>query len=182
MKGKFRNLIVTDKTTGEKLDGIPVYCPPKKHSPLGKEGFVIVGQLSAAKTLAKSDLDGVALRVLWQIISEIGMNKYINLNQSRSAKEMGLAPSHFNRALKQLIAAEIIIENFIAEHGKTYSLNPIYGWKGSPKAHLEALEEYEDRQHRSTKVSKVIETDSVEVTTTVTTTIKPKISVGNSRN
>ena len=180
MSDKFRDLIVTDRNTGEVLDRLPVYCPQKAHSLFSNEGFVNVAQLAAAKSLAKLKLEGIPHRVLWQIISELGMNNYVILNQSESAREMGIDRSSFNRALKQLIAENIILEEFKKEQSKTkiYRLNPNYGWKGNTKDHIEALENYEDIQNINTEISKVVEDNDL----TVTVTVKRKKFPGNSRN
>lgn len=172
-----RNLIAVDVDTGDVLERMPIYCPPKKHSLFSKTGYTDVSQ-SAAITLAKSDLSGVTLRVLWMIIASIEMDNYISINQTQMAKEMGLDKSSFNRALKELITNSIVVENIQSGKSKTYSLNPNYGWKGSTKKHMEALEKYEDIRNRNTEISKTVEDDDLIVTVTV----KRNKAPGNSNN
>ena len=178
---KIRNLTVTDRNTGEVLDRLPVYCPKKDKSLFSNVGFLGVS-LDAAKILSEYKIGETGFRVLLRIVAETSMNNMININQSDLAREMGLAKSNFNRSLKRLIELEIILEDKKEGQSKTYCLNPKYAWRGSTNNHIKALENYEDTQNRSTQVSKIIETDVVEVTTTVTTTIKPKVSRGNSNN
>ena len=178
---KIRNLIVTDKNTGEVLDRLPVYCPKKDKSLFSDVGFLGVS-LNAAKVLSDYKIGETGFRVLLRIVSETGMDNKININQSDLAKQMGLARSNFNRSLKQLIELEIILEDKKEGKSKAYCLNPKYAWRGSTRNHVEALEEYENNINESTQASNVIETDAVTVTTTVTTTVQAKKPPLNNQN
>ena len=174
-------MMAVDKQTGEVLDGFPMYCQRKKHSSFSKEGFSFMSN-SGMKMLAKGNLGEVALRLLLWIVSEMEMENNISLNQSQVAQEMGLDRSSINRALKKLIAERIVFEESKIGRSKNYRLNPHYGWKGSTTDHIKAIEKYEDSTNRSNQISNIIETDAVEVTTTVITSVKPKVSKGNSQN
>lgn len=181
-KEKYLNIVATNAKTGEVLDRLPVYCPKKVKSFFSDEGFLFVAN-NALVMLSDSDLDGVTIKVLLRLISTMEMENLIAVNQSELAEMMGIAKSQFSRSMKTLIEHEIILENpNKVGRFKTYQLNPKYAWRGSTKNHIEAIESYEDDRARNTKVSKVIETDAVTVTTTVTTTVESKIPVGNSSN
>ena len=178
MSKKYRDLIATDKVTGEVLDRFPVYCPKKAHSFFSNVGFSIVSH-SALEMLSESDLDGVTLKVLLRLISTMGMENLIAINQSELANMMGLRKSHFSRSMKVLVEREIILENQEKiGRSKTYRLNPNYAWRGNTTSHIEALENYEDNRVRSTEVSKVVEDDDL----TVTVTVKRNKAVGNNTN
>ena len=182
MSENYRDLIVTDKHTGEILDRLPVYSPKKAHSLFSDVGFSVVSH-SALIMLAESDLDGVTIKVLLRLISTMGMENLIAVNQSELAEGMGLRKSHFSRSMKTLTERGIILENpEKIGRTKTYRLNPYYAWRGNTKEHIKALEEYEDTTNKNTQVSNVIETDAVTVTTTVTTTVQAKTPPLNSQN
>jgi hypothetical protein len=53
---------------------------------------------------------------------------------------MKLQRSHFSRAIKKLLAEEILIEGAKLGQHKSYRLNAYYGWKGSTENHNTALE------------------------------------------
>jgi DNA-binding transcriptional ArsR family regulator len=97
---------------------------------------------AAAKMIANSDLDGVTLKVLWRLIAELDMENYLYINQSEIAAEMGLNKPNISRAIRDLIKEGIIIEGLRVGRSKTYRLDPYYGWKGSTKNHVVAIEDH----------------------------------------
>ena len=128
-----------DLDTGEITNGIFIYCPKKQHSLFSGEGFVMMSQLRS-DMLANSDLDGTTFRVLFKLISILDMDNLIAINQSELAIEMGLQKQHFSRAIRRLIAEQILIEGAKLGQHKSYRLNAYYGWKGSTENHANALE------------------------------------------
>jgi biotin operon repressor len=97
---------------------------------------------AAARMIANSDLGGVTLKVLWMLIARLDMENYLYVNQSEIAEEMGLKRPHISKAIKDLIEEGIIIEGLRVGKSKTYRLDPYYGWKGSTKNHVVAIEDH----------------------------------------
>ena len=141
MKGRSRNLGSIDLDTGEILDGTNTYCPKKHKSIFSNEGYISMSQ-AAAEMIANSNLSGVTLRVLWMLIAKLDMENYLYINQSEIAEKMGLNKPHISRAIKDLIKEGIILEGLRVGKYKTYRLDPHYGWKGSTKNHVVALEDH----------------------------------------
>jgi predicted transcriptional regulator len=166
MKGRMRNLGTIDLDTGEILEGKSIYCPPKQRSLFSTEGYVAMSQ-EAMKMIANSQLDGVAMRVLFRIGAELDMDNFLNLNQAQIAEEMGIKTSNFSRAIKDLIKEGILIEGSKIGRTKTYRFNPNYGWKGSTKNHVIALEEHMKKRMKNAGISGVIENKNISVTVTI---------------
>ncbi|WP_158260548.1 hypothetical protein [Chlorogloea sp. CCALA 695] len=80
------------------------------------------------------------LLVIGVDIANLETDNYILVNQSELATEIGLRQPHFNRAIKKLVAEEILIEGAKLGKSKSYRLNAYYGWKGSAENHVKALE------------------------------------------
>ena len=68
------------------------------------------------------------------------MDNLIAINQTELASEMGLQRPNFSRAIKKLLAEQILIEGAKLGQHKSYRLNAYYGWKGSTENHANALE------------------------------------------
>lgn len=93
------------------------------------------------KALAKADLGDEARRVLFAVLAELDFENWININQSQLAAEIGLERQNFGRGLKKLINEEIVLEGPKVGRNGTYRLNPLFGWRGSAKGHVNALQE-----------------------------------------
>jgi hypothetical protein len=85
-------------------------------------------------------LDGTTFRVLHKLIAILDMDNLIAINQSDLASQMGLQKQNLGRAIKKLLAEEILIEGAKLGQHKSYRLNAYYGWKGSTESHNAALE------------------------------------------
>ncbi|WP_373546485.1 hypothetical protein [Chamaesiphon sp.] len=92
------------------------------------------------EALADSGLDGTTLRVLLKLIGILDMDNLIAINQSEIATQMKLQKQNFSRAIKKLLAEEILIEGAKLGQHKSYRLNAYYGWKESTENHKAALE------------------------------------------
>jgi hypothetical protein len=139
MRKKKMNLVTLDLNTGDTQDGVFVYCPKKQLSSFTKGGFMVLSQVRT-DMLADSDLDGTTLKVLLKLLGVLDMDNLIAINQSDIAASMKLQKSNFSRAIKKLIAEEILIEGAKLGQHKSYRLNAYYGWKGTIENHNKALE------------------------------------------
>jgi hypothetical protein len=139
MRKKKMDLATIDRNTGETQDGVFVYCPKKQHSSFTKGGFMVLSQ-DRSEMLANSSLGLVDFRVLHKLIGILDMDNLIAINQSEVAASMGLQKQNLSRAIKRLIAEEILIEGAKLGQHKSYRLNAYYGWKGTIENHNKALE------------------------------------------
>lgn len=93
-----------------------------------------------SEMLANSDLGLVDFKVLHKLIGILDMDNLIAINQSEIAASMGLQKQNLGRAIKKLLAEQILIEGAKLGQHKSYRLNAYYGWKGSTENHNAALE------------------------------------------
>jgi hypothetical protein len=128
-----------DLDTGEITNGIFIYCPKKQHSSFSRGGFMVLSQ-ERSEMLANSDLGLVDFKVLHKLIGILDMDNLIAINQSEIAASMGLQKQNLGRAIKKLLAEQILIEGAKLGQHKSYRLNAYYGWKGSTENHNAALE------------------------------------------
>lgn len=130
-----------DLSTGEVLDGAALaVIYPKRKNGFQAQGWVAVSQ-DPMLELAKADLGGEASRVLFYVLARLDFENWINLNQSAGADELGMSRPNFARGLRKLLALGVVLPGPKVGRNATFRLNPSFGWKGSAKAHNEALSE-----------------------------------------
>ncbi len=86
------------------------------------------------------EMTGESLRLLLFLVSRMDFENYINISQMEISDALGIARSSICRAMKVLIAKDIVL---VTGKGMTkrYRLNPVYGWKGKAR-------NYRDYQER----------------------------------
>jgi hypothetical protein len=129
-----------DLSTGEMLEGAQLALMFPKRRNGFREGWLAMAQ-GPLKALAKADLGDEARRVLFAVLAELDFENWININQAELGREIGLHRQHFGRGLKKLIAEGVVIEGPKVGRNGTYRLNPQFGWRGSAKGHVDALQE-----------------------------------------
>lgn len=130
-----------DLSTGEVLDGAALaVIYPKRKNGFQAQGWVAVSQ-NPMLELARADLGGEASRVLFYVLARLDFENWINLNQSASADELGMSRPNFARGLRKLLDLGVVLPGPKVGRNATFRLNPSFGWKGSAKAHNEALSE-----------------------------------------
>lgn len=140
-----------DPQTGELYDRYFVAVLPKRPRNGFSDGWVAMSQ-SAVLQIAKSNLGQDALRVFLALSAHLDFNNLIQICQADVANTLGMQRQNVQRAIKKLLAAEIILEGPRIGKHRSYRLNPGYGWKGSARAHREALEKQtKERQERRSK-------------------------------
>jgi hypothetical protein len=129
-----------DLSTGKVMEGgqLALIFPKRRNG--FQEGWVAVAQ-GPMKALARADLGDEARRVLFAILGDLDFENWININQAQLATEIGLERQNFGRGLKRLIAEEVVLEGPKVGRNGTYRLNPHFGWRGSAKGHVDALQE-----------------------------------------
>jgi DNA-binding IclR family transcriptional regulator len=74
------------------------------------------------------------------------------VNQVELAKRLKMQRTNVNRAIKRLVALEVLIEGPKTGPLRTYRLNPSFGWKGSAKNHQNVVKL--DQKKKTSKASK----------------------------
>jgi hypothetical protein len=129
-----------DLSTGQLLEGAQLALMFPKRRNGFQEGWVAMAQ-GPLKALAKADLGDEARRVLFAVLAELDFENWVNMNQSELAREIGLERQNFGRGLKKLIAEGVVLEGPKVGRKGTHRLNPQFGWRGSAKGHVDALQE-----------------------------------------
>ena len=103
------------------------------------DGWVAMAQ-NAFLALAKSGLGLEARLVLDVLMSRLDFENWIHTPQSEVAEILAMKKQNVNRAMKDLEKVEVILRGPKAGRSFTYRLNPNFGWKGSAKNHLKAID------------------------------------------
>ena len=135
-----------DLRTGEVLDGFVAYVAPRRINGFG-ERWLAMAQ-SAALIFAKSDLGLGELRVLFMLLAKLDFENLLVLNQSEIARELGMQRQNVQRAIKRLMEMGALLEGPKAGQSRSYQLNPSFGWKGSARNHVQALDEYRNNRQK----------------------------------
>lgn len=125
--------------TGEILEGatLAVFYPRRRNG--FATGWLAMAQDPLMK-LAQADLGDQARRVLFALLAKLDFENAIALNQSELGRVLGMKQSNVSRAVARLVDEGVLLPGPKLQGKGTYTLNPNYGWKGSAKAHQEALQ------------------------------------------
>lgn len=134
-----------DAVTGEVLEGAMVFVPEKKRSPFGRDWFAMAQSAFDFLAMHRKVIGEEGFAVFCKVASRLDYENFIQINQAGLARELGMRPSNFSRAMKRLIGLEIVVKGPKVGVSQTYRLNPSVGWKGSGRNHFSALEEARKR-------------------------------------
>lgn len=135
-----KRLLQVNTFTGEIEEGFVAYVAPKRRNGFSS-GWVAMSQQKALVELAKADLGDEARRVLFVLLGHVEYENFIVVPQSKMAEVIGMAKSHFSRAVARLVDEGIIERGPKVGRMVSLRLNPSYGWKGTAKNHVIALDE-----------------------------------------
>jgi len=130
-----------DAVTGEVLEGTMVFVPERKKSPFGQDWFAMAQKAMDFLAANRKLIGEEGFAVFCKVASRLDFENYIQVSQAHLAREMGMRPANFSRAMKRLVELEIIIKGPKVGVSQTYRMNPSVGWKGSGKNHFNALQE-----------------------------------------
>ena len=103
---------------------------------------VVYGLQDAFEEIAKDpELTLEPKNVLFYLYSKLDFENFIQQSQADIAEGLGIKKQQVSRAMKMLIAKQIILEGPKVGRSKCYRLNPNYGWKGKVKTLQEARRE-----------------------------------------
>lgn len=130
-----------DLSSGELLEGGQLAIVfPKRRNGFQIGGWVAMSQ-AALEAVVRANMGDQVNRTFLMIISVLDFENFISISQSEIAKKLGMRPPHVSTAFKRLVDEGVLIQGPKVGRVGTYRLNPAYGWKGSAKAHNEALGE-----------------------------------------
>lgn len=151
-----------DEETGEILGGFVAYIAPKRVNGFGN-GWLAMAQ-NPLVMIAQSDLDGADMKVLLMLMAKIDFENLIVLNQAELAREINMNRQHVQRSIKRLIKMGVLLEGQKVGTSRSYRLNPNYGWKGSAKNHVVALDAERKERMKKANISGVVERERDEKT------------------
>lgn len=150
-----RRLGQIDMSTGEVLeDGFVAYVAPKRKNGFGTRWIAMAQDaLSMMKQFTRVE----DFRVLMSLLEQLDFENLITTNQAEIARDLGMDRAQVNRAIKRLLDAEAILEGPKVGISRTYRLNPQFGWKGSARNHVVALDEQRKQRMKDSRISGVIQ-------------------------
>lgn len=135
-----RRLGVVDLDTKEVFEnGFVAYVAPKRVNGFGTRWFAMAQD--PLRILAESDLSGNDFRVLFKLMGQLDFENLIVINQAEIARSMGMHRQHVRRSIKRLIDLDALLEGPRIGINRSFRLNPKFGWKGSAKNHVAALDQ-----------------------------------------
>lgn len=115
-----------------------------------------MSQAQPMDTLIKYTTDP-NMKVLLTLLKRLDYENYLIVCQADLARELGMDRHNFNRSIKSLIEIEALIAGPRSGMSRTYRLNPNFGWKGSAKNHVKALDEYRSSRMKKANIRTVLE-------------------------
>ena len=133
-----REVDEVDKNTGEVKSTIYVERARKPQgNGFGEEWFAM--NQAALDAISESDLHGREFRVLFKLLKRLNYENHIPVVQSEIAEELKLDRGDVSKAIKRLLALEVIERGPKMGRCHSYILSVDFAWKGKGYAHREAL-------------------------------------------
>lgn len=159
-----KRLTQADAETGEQLaDGFVAYVVPKRQNGFGGRWMAMsqdamiwlsrgaLGELAKDRRLSSQDL-GVFLCLLGHLDYE----NHVLTPQSEMAQKVGMQRSNFNRSISRLVELGIIERGPKIGRMVSLRLSPEYGWKGSAKNHVVALDQVLQDRMKAARIEGVV--------------------------
>ncbi len=151
-----KRFMQVDAETGELVEeGFVAYVAPKRKNGFGTR-WVAMAQ-DAFDLMAESNLEGRDWRVFAKLLGRIDFENLMVVNQAEVAKELGMHRQHVQRSIKHLLALGVILEGPKIGVSRSYRLNPEFGWKGSARNHVIALDQERKKRMANAGIKGVIE-------------------------
>ena len=110
-----------------------------------------LGELAKDRRLTSQDL-GVFLCLLGHLDYE----NHILTPQSEMAEKVGMKRSNFSRAISRLVELEMVEKGPKIGRMVSLKLNPEYGWKGSAKNHVIAIDQVRKDRMKAARIDGVV--------------------------
>jgi hypothetical protein len=152
-----------DQQTGEVLDGgFVAYVTPKRRNgferwlAMSQDGFLMIAR-NAMGELANANMTISDVRVFHCLLAHVDHENFVLTPQAEMAGKIGMAKSHFNRSLKRLFELGIFEKGPKIGRVVSIKLNPGFGWKGSAKNHVTALDQERRKRMQKAGISGVVD-------------------------
>lgn len=156
-----RRIRQVDVKTGEVLDGVVAYLVPKRQN--GFQRWFAMGQEDALEELMDfKRLDD--FRVLVALIKRLDYENLIIANQADIARRLSMSSAQVNRAIRRLVEVGVILRGAKAGINCSYQLNPEFGWKGSTKNHVTAIDEHRRKRMKPVKIASIVKSPAPDET------------------
>lgn len=148
-----------DMNTGEVLqDGFVAYIAPKRQNGFGTRWLAMAQNAIQALAKQHRELGTEGFAVLLSMISRVEYeNAYQAVSQAEIAEELEMQPSNVSRSVKRLVQMGVFLIGPRIGRSNTYRLNPEFGWKGSAKNHVVALDQLRKDRMKAAKISGVVQ-------------------------
>lgn len=151
-----RRLGQIDMSTGEVLeDGFVAYVAPKRKNGFGT-GWVAMAQ-SAMDLLAESNLGAQDWNVLAKLISRLDFENLLVLNQAELARDLKMQRQNVQRSIRTLVSIGVLLEGPRIGISRSYRMNPNFGWKGSARGHVVALDQLRQDRMKAARIDGVVQ-------------------------
>lgn len=107
--------------------------------------------LAQDKSLGADDF-----RVFFGLIAHIDYENLLVLNQADLARDLSMQRQNVQRSIKRLIGTGAILEGPKIGVSRSYRFNPQFGWKGSAKNHVTALDEVRQQRMKAAGITGIV--------------------------
>ena len=133
------NFVMLNTATGEISNGVPVYVAGKAR--WDYRGGWFMGFQEAFGLLARDKtLTGETLRVWMHLLSILGFENFIVIEQKEISKAIGVHVPHISRAIKVLVEKGLLIKGPRVGRSCAYRLSLKAAWRGNAKSYNENKE------------------------------------------
>lgn len=151
-----KRLMQVDAETGELIEeGFVAYVAPRRKNGFGARWMAMAQD--AALLLAQSDLGRDDFRVFMALLARLDYENLLVLNQAELARDMGMHRQHVQRSIKRLMGLGVLLEGPRIGVSRSYRFNPEFGWKGTARNHVIALDQERKKRMANAGIKGVIE-------------------------
>jgi biotin operon repressor len=151
-----------DLNTGLAQEGLVVLIAPKRTNGF-RERWLAMAQEAAERVAEQRKLLGEeGLAVLFMLLAKLDFENTLLVNQAELGRKLGMHRQSVQQAIKKLMGVGVLLEGPKVGQNRSYRLNPEFGWKGSAKNHVEALDDHRMKRMKAAKITGVIENKDPE--------------------
>lgn len=159
-----KRLTQVDTATGAVMaDGFVAYVVPKRVNAfkgrwmaMSQDGMVWLSRGVLGDLLRDRKLSGQDLGVFLCLLGHLDYENHILTPQAEMAETVGLHRSNFNRSVRHLVELGILEKGPKVGRMVSLKLSPEYGWKGSSKNHVVAMEQHRQERMKAARIEGVV--------------------------
>lgn len=121
-----------------------------------KKGWIAMAQDATMILAQDKSLGADDFRVFLGLVAHIDFENLLVLNQAELARELDMHRQHVQRSIKRLMATGAILEGPRIGVSRSYRFNPNFGWKGSAKNHVTALDEERSKRMAAAGITGIV--------------------------